>query len=221
LIDPALSLTEAHMSDHKEAPTPVADSGASDCVEILGDNARDRLIEKMARAMNVATDGHDRYLSGYVKSAAAAHKVVADHLGKTAAKPVSVRAAPRKCLNCGQVIEPGTAHAVDANHQCSVMSTAGIVAQGAKPVSVDAQAAAVDVPEWPFELDRLNFGAAGTAADSGLTLQQAALAHATEHGAAACVIPIAGTELVVAVGTRENLVQLLTPPTESTGEPTL
>lgn len=43
----------------------------------------------------------------------------------------------------------------------------------------------------------------------GMTLQQAALAHVTEQGAAACVIPIADTELIVAVGTRESLVALL------------
>lgn len=39
----------------------------------VGGDERD-VVERIARAMNIATDGHDRYWSGYVKSAEAAYR---------------------------------------------------------------------------------------------------------------------------------------------------
>jgi hypothetical protein len=41
----------------------------------------DVVVEQMARAMNIATDGHDRYWTGYMRSAEAAYRVVMKALG--------------------------------------------------------------------------------------------------------------------------------------------
>ena len=42
--------------------------------------SEDQIVEAMARAMNIATDGHDRYWSGYMKSAHAAFTVARESL---------------------------------------------------------------------------------------------------------------------------------------------
>jgi hypothetical protein len=79
-----------------------APKGEADYIDLPGDNARDRLIEKMARAMNIATDGHDRYWSGYWDSAAAAYKVVSDHLAATRQPPApQAEAAPATAAHAG------------------------------------------------------------------------------------------------------------------------
>jgi hypothetical protein len=65
-------------------PSRLREHAADDPIQpvaIASDAARTQLderavVEQMARGMNVATDGHDRYWSGYVKSAEAAYKVV-------------------------------------------------------------------------------------------------------------------------------------------------
>lgn len=91
----ALNAIENMAMGNARAALAQPSDAAADCqeyVEFLGDNARDQLVENMARAMSVATDGHDRYWSGYVKSATAAHAVVAKHLARTAPSAPAVDA---------------------------------------------------------------------------------------------------------------------------------
>lgn len=82
-VDDDFKGSEGVMPLYASAPTtPDAASGADDYIDILGDCARDRMIEKMARAMSISTNGHDHYWSAYVKSATAAHQVVCDYLSE-------------------------------------------------------------------------------------------------------------------------------------------
>lgn len=145
-----------------------------------------------------------------------------------AAKPVSDPVAPRKCPNCGQVTEPGTAHAVDASHRCRVISTAGIVAQGAKPVSVDA--GGMTFEQWYAR--EYASGHVSTFTHQRLRdCWQAARASMPERGAVsdaaigACALMIKGICMthpqdVWTAEIKERICYMLkTPPTESTGEP--
>jgi len=202
--------------DAADAPTPVADSVASDAIELLRKfmEYRDsdyvpnvlfdcaRTVIDLAAAKPVSDSGVDFDPFKLPKRVGTPGQQMAElnqlwnSLPNGFRGQVNAAAKPVSDSGCSilKVLPHHSIHFVGAvtifGDPAHVLSARAAIEAAAKPVSVDA---------------------------GGLTLQQAALAHATEHGAAACVIPIVGTELVVAVGTRENLVQLLTPPTESTG----
>jgi hypothetical protein len=65
------------------------------------DQGREATIEAMARAMNIATDGHDRYWTGYMKSAEAAYSAAlatsASALARDEAS-VALTGDARECL---------------------------------------------------------------------------------------------------------------------------